>query len=80
MALDEFALIQRYFSDIFPSPAAAADILCGVGDDCAIVQLPASQQLVFSIDTQLPEVHFPTDADPAAPARGPKLEHPRSRG
>lgn len=65
MALTEFDIIRRYFAD-FPLPAhTQGSIVLGVGDDAAIVKIPESCELVFSIDTQLAGVHFPADADPA---------------
>lgn len=69
MALNEFELIQRYFSDFSVAPAGAGNIVLGVGDDAAIIQVAESHELVFSIDTQLVGVHFPSDADPACIAQ-----------
>lgn len=69
MALNEFELIQRYFSDFSVAPTGAGHIALGIGDDAAIIQLNPSQELVFSIDTQLAGVHFPVDADPASIAQ-----------
>lgn len=66
MAVSEFELINRYFSDIGetqPSPNNAV-ILAG-GDDCALLEIPQGQQLALSIDTLNSGVHFPTDAHPA---------------
>ena len=60
-SLGEFELIRRYFT---PSHLSE-HILLGVGDDCAVLSLPAGEVLAVSIDTQLPAVHFPTDAKPA---------------
>lgn len=65
MALNEFELIRRYFSDIAVTPAGAGNIQLGVGDDAAILRLEESHELVFSIDTQVAGVHFPVDANPA---------------
>jgi len=63
MALTEFEIIRRYFSDlVFHSPSVAT-VTLGVGDDCAIIHIPETQDLVFSIDTQLEGVHFPVGAD-----------------
>jgi thiamine-monophosphate kinase len=69
MALNEFELIRRYFSDFSIAPAGAGNIALGTGDDGAIIQVAESCELVFSIDTQLAGVHFPVDADPAAIAQ-----------
>lgn len=62
MALSEFDIIRRYFSDITFPTAGAGSISLGIGDDSAIIHLPESHELVFSIDTQLEGVHFPVGA------------------
>jgi thiamine-monophosphate kinase len=38
--------------------------LLGIGDDCALLQIPAGKQLAVSVDTLVADVHFPRDADP----------------
>ncbi|MBT8435629.1 MAG: thiamine-phosphate kinase [Gammaproteobacteria bacterium] len=63
MAQDEFAIIERYFSDIGDP---ADNLVLGVGDDAAVVDLPPGHQLVVSMDTLLEGTHFlagtcPTD-------------------
>jgi len=66
MALSEFELINRYFR----RPGLAADpevhpcVVLGPGDDCALLELPAGQQLALSLDVLVAGVHFPEDADP----------------
>jgi len=67
MALSEFEIIRRFFLDIkpditFPS-ANTGTITLGVGDDGAIIHIPETHELVFSIDTQIEGVHFPAGAD-----------------
>ncbi len=57
----EFDLIQRYFSHI---GASRADVILGVGDDCALLQIPEGQQLAVSIDTLVEGVHFVAGSDP----------------
>lgn len=59
-ALDEFSLIQRYFT----SSLLPASVLLGVGDDCALLQLPPDEVLAVSVDTQVSGVHFPTSTAP----------------
>jgi len=62
MAQDEFAIIRQYFSAIGnPGP----DIVLGVGDDAAVVEVPAGFQQVVSLDTLIADVHFPADTSPA---------------
>jgi thiamine-monophosphate kinase len=59
----EFDLIARYFSR---SPVTRADVVLGVGDDCALLEVPAGRQLAVSIDTLVEGTHFARDADPHA--------------
>ena len=52
----EFAAIEHYFSQGFVS---RPDVLLGVGDDAAMVNVPSDQELVISVDTLVEGVHFP---------------------
>jgi len=61
MALSEFELIQRFFAN---SGICRADVALGVGDDCAVLKVPAGKELVVSIDTLVEGVHFLQDTDP----------------
>lgn len=61
--MDEFALIQHYFRRA--ADAAAPGVVLGPGDDGALLQAPAGEQLVMTLDTSLAGVHFPDDL-PAA--------------
>lgn len=56
--MGEFDLIRRFFQPLSPDPDCGAVVL-GIGDDCAIQQLPSDQDLVFSVDTMVEGVHFP---------------------
>lgn len=62
MAHDEFAIIERYFSDI---GIPAGNTVLAVGDDAAVVDVPPGFQLVVSMDTLLAGTHFPRDTSPA---------------
>ncbi len=62
MAHDEFAIIERYFSNI---GKPADNIVLGIGDDAAVVEVPAADQLVVSMDTLVEGVHFLPDTNPA---------------
>ena len=62
MAQDEFAIIERYFSNI---GKPAANVALGIGDDAAVVEVPPAEQLVVSMDTLVSGVHFPPDTNPA---------------
>jgi thiamine-monophosphate kinase len=61
--LSEFELIERYFSHC---GAPRADVRLGVGDDGALLNSPADQELVAAIDTLVAGVHFLPDAAPAS--------------
>ncbi|MBB5186498.1 thiamine-monophosphate kinase [Zhongshania antarctica] len=63
MPVSEFQLIQQYFK----AGAAAAQacpnspVRCGIGDDCAVLALPAGDELLVSVDTLVESVHFPAN-------------------
>ncbi|MFC5577182.1 thiamine-phosphate kinase [Lysobacter niabensis] len=57
----EFELIER----IRRRAAARDDVVLGIGDDAAIVQVPAGRQLVIAADTINRGVHFPDNTAPA---------------
>jgi len=59
--LTEFDLIRRFFSDV---GSKRPDVVLGVGDDCALLQVPAASTLAVSIDTLVAGVHFFADCDP----------------
>lgn len=64
MSLSEFSLIDRYFANIARrSSDAVSAVDLSVGDDCALLTIPAGQQLALSIDTLNAGVHFPVLAD-----------------
>ena len=57
----EFDLIER----IRARAGTRADVLLGIGDDAALLQVPEGQHLVWSTDTLVSGVHFPEDTAPA---------------
>lgn len=59
-ALGEFDLIRQYFSDIGPR---SAEVQLSVGDDCALLSVPAGRRLAISIDTLIAGRHFPEEAN-----------------
>ena len=61
MQLSEFALIDRYFAS---QVEARADVVLGIGDDCALLRVPVGQVLAVTVDMLVAGVHFPADADP----------------
>jgi thiamine-monophosphate kinase len=58
--LGEFDLIRRYFSRI---GSARSDVLLGVGDDAALLRMPADTELAAAVDTVVAGRHFPPDSD-----------------
>lgn len=61
MPLNEFDIIQRYFSDLTDS---RSDTLQGIGDDCALLQPRQDQLLAVSTDTLVAGRHFFPNASP----------------
>lgn len=61
--MGEFELIRRYFAAA-PCARAAEGVVLGIGDDCALLQPAAGQQLAVSTDTLVAGVHFPVLCDP----------------
>ncbi|MCK7583133.1 MAG: thiamine-phosphate kinase [Chromatiales bacterium] len=59
--MSEFDLIGRYFAALGPE---RMDVALGVGDDCALLEIPSGQALAVSIDTLSAGVHFFADCDP----------------
>ncbi len=62
MACGEFSLIARYFDRV---KSARFDVETGIGDDCALLNLPEKQTLAISTDTLVSGIHFLPDIDPA---------------
>lgn len=64
-APDEFDLIARLFAPLAQSYAGAL----GLGDDAALMDVPAGQQLVLTMDSMVAGVHFFADDPPDLIAR-----------
>lgn len=62
MACGEFSLIARYFDRVTSS---RRDVDTGIGDDCALLNVPEKQTLAISTDTLVSGIHFLPDIDPA---------------
>jgi thiamine-monophosphate kinase len=58
--LGEFDLIDRFFS----RHGGRRDVLLGVGDDAALLEVPAGQALAAAVDTLVEGRHFLPDAPP----------------
>jgi thiamine-monophosphate kinase len=65
--MSEFDLIKR-LQDVICAPGAAYRPQCvlGIGDDAAVLEVPASRQLVACTDTLVEGVHFPAATGAAA--------------
>jgi thiamine-monophosphate kinase len=62
--LGEFELIDRYFARSAAAGSARPDVILGIGDDAAILRLPADADLVAAVDTMVAGRHFPDGSDP----------------
>lgn len=62
MPLAEFSLIDRYFA---ARAQRRADVVLGIGDDAALVDVPAGESLAVAVDTLVEGVHFPAGTAPA---------------
>lgn len=63
MSLSEFNLIERYFT---ARGVRRDDVVLGVGDDCALLRVPAGMELAVSIDALVEGRHYPQGTDAAA--------------
>jgi thiamine-monophosphate kinase len=62
MVETEFDIIRRYFTQ---QTTMRNEVLTGIGDDAAVLQLPPDRELLLCIDTLVAGVHFP-EGTPAA--------------
>lgn len=63
MSADEFDIIRRHFLRNRP---LRADVVTGIGDDAAVLQVPQDHDLVVCTDTLVAGRHFPDTTSPAA--------------
>jgi thiamine-monophosphate kinase len=61
--MSEFDLIRRHLTGL---GRRRTDVLVDVGDDCALLQVPAGRELAATTDTLVSGVHFFPDCDPEA--------------
>ncbi|QXI27897.1 thiamine-phosphate kinase [Pseudomonas vanderleydeniana] len=61
--MGEFELIRNFFAAA-PCAQAGEGVALGIGDDCALLDVPSGEQLAISTDTLVAGVHF---ADPCEP-------------
>lgn len=63
MSATEFEIIRRYFNRQQPQ---RDDVIAGIGDDAALLHVPADSELVVCMDTLVAGVHFPESTTAAA--------------
>jgi thiamine-monophosphate kinase len=63
MSATEFEIIRRYFRRQQPQ---RDDVIAGIGDDAALLLVPAGSELVICMDTLVAGVHFPVSTPAAA--------------
>jgi len=61
--MGEFELIRHYFAAA-ACARVGGDVVLGIGDDCALLAVPAGEQLAISTDTLVAGMHFPDPGDP----------------
>ena len=61
--MGEFELIRNFFAAA-PCAQRGAGVALGIGDDCALLELPVGEQLAISTDTLVAGVHFADPCDP----------------
>src|SRR5690554_7953974 len=60
--MGEFELIRQFFQRE-QAERPPAGVVLGIGDDCALLQMPDGKQMAVSMDTLVADVHFPAGAD-----------------
>lgn len=59
--MNEFELIQHFFTRS-ACAQGGENVSLGIGDDCALLQIPAGQSCAVSTDTLVSGIHFPDNA------------------
>jgi thiamine-monophosphate kinase len=55
VAVSESQLIERYFREL---GARREDVVLGIGDDAALLRVPAGSELALTTDALIEGVHF----------------------
>jgi len=63
MAESEFDIIRRYFAG---HRSSRNDVMAGIGDDAALLQVPSDRVLAVCMDTLVSGIHFPANTTAAA--------------
>jgi thiamine-monophosphate kinase len=58
--MDEFELIAKFFTS---QKISRADVILDIGDDCALLDIPADHHLAITTDTLVNGVHFPIETN-----------------
>jgi thiamine-monophosphate kinase len=61
--LGEFELIRRFFSRPTALSRGASGVVVGIGDDAAVLEVPAGAELIAAVDTIVAGRHFPEGSD-----------------
>ena len=61
MSLTEFMIIKKYFHQ---TKTRSANVIVGIGDDGAVIEIPRERQVVISVDTLVEGKHFPINTPP----------------
>lgn len=61
--MGEFELIRNFFAAA-PCAQGGVGVALGIGDDCALLDVPFGEQLAISTDTLVTGVHFADPCDP----------------
>ena len=61
--MGEFELIRNFFAAA-PCAQGGEGVALGIGDDCALLDVPPGEQLAISTDTLVAGVHFADPCDP----------------
>ncbi|MBP8771334.1 MAG: hypothetical protein KBH26_05955, partial [Thiopseudomonas sp.] len=60
-SMNEFELIQHFFTRS-ACAQGGENIFLGIGDDCALLQIPEGRYCAVSTDSLVSGVHFPKDS------------------
>ena len=60
---DEFLVLQKYFKNLGSQFNDSSGILCGPGDDAGLFS-SQNEDLIFSTDVSVSDIHFPKDLAP----------------
>ncbi|ATI02838.1 MULTISPECIES: thiamine-phosphate kinase [Cycloclasticus] len=62
MSSPEFSIIEEFFASRAGGPNES--LVLGIGDDCAVIDVPSHKQIAVSTDTLVENVHFLANSEP----------------